>query len=86
MAIMTVPYLRAVIAQNGHLVIDGKETKAELIEALLNLRKHTYTVCKAPGKGTPIEALIPDPRVLVEEATKKKFARTVMLDMTHERL
>lgn len=83
---MTVTYMRAVIRQNGHLVLEGKETKAELLEALRNLRKHTYEMCHRPGLGTPIEALIPDTRALDGSSGRRQNAYVVNVDLQSESL
>jgi len=82
---MSVVRMRGIIRVNGHLVMEGNETKAELVEALLNLRKHTYAVCQRPGLGSPIDALLPDIAELTERAmTPKRTTRNV--DMRTERL
>lgn len=65
---MSVVRMRGIIRANGHLVMDGSETKPELIEALMNLRKHTYDECQRPYLGTPIDALLPDIIELAERS------------------
>lgn len=73
----TVLMMRRYIKANGHLILEGNETKEELRLALLSLRKHTYAECKRPHFGTPIEALIPDISVLAPPSTKKRVVQTV---------
>jgi hypothetical protein len=75
---MSVVRMRGIIRVNGHLVMDGTETKPELLEALLNLRQHTYDKCQRPGLGTPIDALIPDITELAERSmTPRRSVRNV---------
>jgi hypothetical protein len=80
---MSVVRMRGIIRVNGHLVMEGNETKQELTEALLNLRKHTYSECQRTGLGTPIDALLPDISELVERAmTPRKSVRNVDMSGT----
>jgi hypothetical protein len=82
---MYVVRMRGIIKAHGHLVLEGDETKAELTEALRNLRHHTYTTCHKPYLGTPIESLLPDISELEERFTRTpKSVRNV--DMSNERL
>jgi hypothetical protein len=82
---MYVVRMRGIIKANGHLVLEGDETKQELIEALRNLRHHSYTECHRPYLGTPIESLLPDISELEERFTRSpKSVRNV--DMSGEKL
>jgi hypothetical protein len=82
---MYVVRMRGIIKAHGHLILEGDETKPELIEALRNLRHHTYTTCQRPYLGTPIESLLPDISELEERYTRTpRNARNV--DMSGERL
>lgn len=82
---MSVVRMRGLIRVNGHLVMDGTETKAEILEALMNLRKHTYEKCQRPYLGTAIDVLLPDIAELAERSTPiRRNARNV--DMSGERL
>jgi hypothetical protein len=78
--------MRMIIRENGHLIMDGTETKEELRTALLYLRQHTFMVCHKPGIGTPIDALIPDISVLAPSRTKRRNVRTINVDLSDERL
>jgi hypothetical protein len=82
---MSVVRMRGIIRVNGHLVMEGNETKQELTEALLNLRKHTYAECQRTGLGTPIDALLPDISELVERAMTPRRT-TSNIDMNDKRL
>jgi hypothetical protein len=82
---MSVVRMRGIIRVNGHLEMEGDESKAELTEALLHLRKHTYDVCKRPGLGSPIDTLLPDIAELTERAmTPRRTTRNV--DMSGSKL
>jgi hypothetical protein len=82
---MYVVRMRGIIKAHGHLVLEGDETKPELMEALRNLRQHTYTTCHRPGLGTPIESLLPDINELEERFTRSpKNVRNV--DMSSGKL
>jgi hypothetical protein len=82
---MSVVRMRGIIRVNGHLVMEGNETKAELMEALLNLRQHTYMMCQKPYLGTPIDSLIPDIADLAERSmSPRRNVRNV--DMSGARL
>lgn len=81
---LTVLMMRRYIKANGHLTMDGTETKEDLRQALINLRAHTYGECRYPDLGTPIEALIPDPSILTVNTSKKRRVTTV--DMSAENL
>jgi hypothetical protein len=76
--------MRRIIKAHGHLVLTGEETKADLTEALLNLRKHTYMECHKPYLGEPIEALMPDMAMLAP--AKRHRVKRVNIDMTKELL
>jgi hypothetical protein len=62
--VITKPYAKSLILRHGHLIVTGAESKDELIEALVNLRKHTYATCHRPWLGSPIESIIPDVSIL----------------------
>lgn len=64
MAISTL-MLRKYLEANGHLVQEGDESRAELIEACHWLFPHTMERCHRPEKGTPICVYIPDITKLV---------------------
>lgn len=81
---MNIVRMRKIIEAHGHLVLEGDETKPELIEALQNLRKHTYSECRKPYLGTPIDSLLPDISELMERSTR--IARPVRnVDMSGEK-
>jgi hypothetical protein len=82
---MNIVRMRTLIKAHGHLVMVGDESKAELIEALMNLRKHTYTECAKPYLGTPIDSLLPDISELAERSTRTP-SRVRNVDMSGERL
>jgi hypothetical protein len=82
---MSVVRMRGIIRVNGHLVMEGDESKAELTEALLHLRKHTYDKCQRVGLGTPIDSLLPDIAELTERSmSPRRSVRNV--DMSGESL
>ena len=82
---MNIVRMRGIIKAHGHLVLEGTETKPELMEALRNLRTHTYMTCQKPYLGTPIESLLPDINEL--EARYTRVTRNVRnVDMRNERL
>lgn len=58
---MPIQAMRNIIKNNGHLILEGNESKDELAEALINLRHwHSGSKCHRPTIGTPIQILIPD--------------------------
>jgi hypothetical protein len=65
---MTKEYMRAIIVENGHLVLEGKESKDELHEAILHLWNHRWENCRT-HVGTPIEALVIDIRAFKKGTT-----------------
>jgi hypothetical protein len=65
---MNILYARKLIAQHGHLVMEGDEPKEELMTALIFLRQHTFKHCHRPDIGTPMEKLVPDVSVLYPSA------------------
>lgn len=82
---MNIVRMRGMIKAHGHLILEGTETKAEIIEALRNLRTHTYMTCARPYLGTPIDSLLPDIAELEVRYTRvPKSVRNV--DMRSERL
>lgn len=77
------------IRLNGHLLLDGDETMADLRDALIFLTDHPSTECKWPDYGIPIERLIPDITALkvgktIPKSTKPR--RVVNVDMRNESL
>lgn len=76
---MTTPYMRSVIRQNGHLVLEGTESREELRVALLYLRSHTFRECHQPELGTPVEALIPRVELLYPPARTRVTSTNVKL-------
>lgn len=50
---------------NGHLKLEGDETREELREACLYLWDHWESECRLPRYGTPIEDMIPDVKALI---------------------
>lgn len=82
---MSIVRMRKLIEAHGHLILVGDESKAELIEALMNLRKHTYMECQRPYLGTPIDSLLPDISELMDRSNR--IPRNVHnVDMSNERL
>lgn len=81
---MNIRRMRMIITEHGHLIQEGDETKAELIEALQNLRKHTYEYCHRPWLGkAPIDALLPR----VEDLYTRRETRPVRnIDMRKDQL
>jgi hypothetical protein len=74
-----------ILREEGHLIVEGNETREELRDALINLRDHTYTECHMPfGTVTPIELLISDFRVINPGRTKSKYI--VNVDISSEGL
>jgi hypothetical protein len=68
---MNVVRMRGMIKSHGHLLLEGDETKSELMEALTNLRHHTWERCQRPWLGTTsIEALLPDIAEIYERQTR----------------
>lgn len=65
-----------IIRENGHLVLEGRETTEELRTALIHLRTHFLSECQRRDLGTPIETLIPDITVLAP-AKRGRPARSV---------
>jgi hypothetical protein len=82
---MSIVRMRGIIRVHGHLEMEGTESKAELVEALQNLRKHTYAECRKPYLGSPIDALLPDISELTERAmTPRRPTRNI--DMSGEKV
>jgi hypothetical protein len=79
-------HLKTIIRRNGHLRLEGDETKEELQIALIYLRGHTWVKCRNPYGHTPIESLIPDISVLGGLSTGKGNAKRKTVDITSERL
>lgn len=79
---LTMPYLRRLINANGHLQMDGTETKEELLDAVIWLRFHTYTECANPTVGQSMRALVPDESILypVPKSSKKRWVNVDMRD------
>lgn len=82
---MNIVRMRGIIKAHGHLTLVGDETKPELVEALRNLRSHTWEKCHRPYLGTPIDSLLPDINEL--EARSSYTRRNVRnVDMSTGRL
>jgi hypothetical protein len=83
---MSSVYMRLIIRENGHLLLDGTEKRDDLKEAILNLyRYHRYSQCRRPDLGTPIECLIPEEYAVTEKYSRKR--RNVHnVDMSRPRL
>jgi hypothetical protein len=76
--------MRNIVRSNGHLVLQGDETKDDLLEALINLRHyHPDNKCRRPQLGTPIQILIPDTATLY---LSKAVRRRPVTDIETKRL
>lgn len=76
--------MRALIRENGHLVLEGTESVAELREALLNLHTHTIGKCRFPALGAPIASLVQSVGELEAKSTRRK--NVVSVDLSGESL
>lgn len=52
--------MKSIIKRNGHLILEGNESKEDLRIALIYLCGHFRTECHRPELGTPIEELVLD--------------------------
>lgn len=71
------------IQENGHLILEGTETRGDLVTALTYLRTHGADQCRT-GYGIPIEALIPRADALTAKPTRRP--RAVSVEITTESL
>jgi hypothetical protein len=70
---------------NGHLVLDGTETKEELTEAIISLLvDHTSDRCHNPDSYIPIERLTSEDALLARQSRKPRNVTTV--DISSESL
>lgn len=81
---LTSIYMRALLRENGHLVLTGVETMADLREALRNLYSHDWEKCHRKELGAPIASLILDPGVFAVKSTPKK--NVIAVDLSSESL
>ncbi len=79
------PTMQRIIRLNGHLVLDGTETKAELTEAIINLLvDHTSDKCRYPESYVPIERLTSEDKLM--EAERRKPRNVMNVDISGENL
>lgn len=70
--------MQRIIRLNGHLVLDGTETKDELTEAIINLLvDHTSDKCHYPEAYVPIERLTSEDGLLAKQSRKSRNVMNV---------
>jgi hypothetical protein len=78
---MNILLMKKLIRENGHLVLEGDETKDELLEAIVHLRRHTYDHCLNGSMGKSMQVLVPNPDVLYTPARRRLTTPKATLDM-----
>ena len=77
--------MRRIIRMNGHLIMDGTETKEELTEAIISLLvDHTSDRCHSPESYIPIERLTSEDALLAKELRKPR--NVTVVDISGESL
>ena len=70
--------MQRIIRMNGHLILEGDETKEELTEAIISLLvDHTSDRCFSPDEYVPIEKLTSEDALLAKQPRKSRNVTSV---------